>query len=330
MRMARPSAMAVLPTPGSPMNTGLFFWRRARIWMARSICSSRPTRGSIMPSIAALVKSLPNSSSAATFLEAFAPLPAVTPTSSLPSSPAFWPYSSRMSTGTCSMSTLRVSKTFCAPSFLSLMMARRMCAGSMVFALIFSASLILVARYFFAAGEKGISEGTWPLPLPMMLSRDLRASRTVTLYLRITLPATPEFSAMTPTRSISVVTALWPRRRDSSCAFQTTFSAFSLNFSNIMLIEDAPQPVRGASATVTEPAIEEPRKDELLEDTALELCTANAPPAARAWRFAWRLGRDKATRAAKAAAAAPAAARKDSKKPRGASSTAGTTATSVS
>ena len=31
--------MAVLPTPGSPMSTGLFFVRRDRIWMTRSISS---------------------------------------------------------------------------------------------------------------------------------------------------------------------------------------------------------------------------------------------------------------------------------------------------
>mmetsp|Transcript_69048 Transcript_69048/g.202656 ORF Transcript_69048/g.202656 Transcript_69048/m.202656 type:complete len:216 (+) Transcript_69048:387-1034(+) len=31
MRWAKPSAIAVFPTPGSPMSTGLFFWRRARI-----------------------------------------------------------------------------------------------------------------------------------------------------------------------------------------------------------------------------------------------------------------------------------------------------------
>ena len=29
--------MAVLPTPGSPISTGLFLVRRARIWMTRSI-----------------------------------------------------------------------------------------------------------------------------------------------------------------------------------------------------------------------------------------------------------------------------------------------------
>ena len=33
MRCARPSATAVLPTPGSPISTGLFFVRRDRIWM---------------------------------------------------------------------------------------------------------------------------------------------------------------------------------------------------------------------------------------------------------------------------------------------------------
>ncbi len=33
---ARPSAIAVLPTPGSPTNSGLFFWRRQSTWMVRS------------------------------------------------------------------------------------------------------------------------------------------------------------------------------------------------------------------------------------------------------------------------------------------------------
>ena len=31
MRCANPSAMAVLPTPGSPIRTGLFFVRRLKI-----------------------------------------------------------------------------------------------------------------------------------------------------------------------------------------------------------------------------------------------------------------------------------------------------------
>src|SRR5881296_2491895 len=49
MRCARPSTIAVLPTPGSPMRTGLFFVRRERTWMTRRISSSRPMTGSILP-----------------------------------------------------------------------------------------------------------------------------------------------------------------------------------------------------------------------------------------------------------------------------------------
>ena len=42
MRCARPSTTAVLPTPGSPISTGLFLVRRLRIWMTRRISWSRP------------------------------------------------------------------------------------------------------------------------------------------------------------------------------------------------------------------------------------------------------------------------------------------------
>ena len=35
MRSASPSTIAVLPTPGSPTNTGLFFRRRCRTWIVR-------------------------------------------------------------------------------------------------------------------------------------------------------------------------------------------------------------------------------------------------------------------------------------------------------
>jgi len=53
IRWARPSAIAVLPTPGSPMSAGLFFVRRDRIWMTRSISFSRPMTGSSLPMRAA-------------------------------------------------------------------------------------------------------------------------------------------------------------------------------------------------------------------------------------------------------------------------------------
>jgi hypothetical protein len=57
MRSARPSTMAVLPTPGSPIRTGLFLVRRLRTWMVRRISSSRPMTGSSLPSRAAWVRS---------------------------------------------------------------------------------------------------------------------------------------------------------------------------------------------------------------------------------------------------------------------------------
>ena len=49
IRWARPSTMAVLPTPGSPMSTGLFLVRRESTWMTRRTSSSRPITGSIFP-----------------------------------------------------------------------------------------------------------------------------------------------------------------------------------------------------------------------------------------------------------------------------------------
>ena len=57
IRCARPSTIAVLPTPGSPISTGLFLVRRLSTCMARRISSSRPMIGSILPCSAASVRS---------------------------------------------------------------------------------------------------------------------------------------------------------------------------------------------------------------------------------------------------------------------------------
>lgn len=59
MRRAKPSAMAVLPTPGSPIRTGLFFVLRERICKTRRISVSRPITGSILPARARAVRSVP-------------------------------------------------------------------------------------------------------------------------------------------------------------------------------------------------------------------------------------------------------------------------------
>ena len=54
IRCASPSTIAVLPTPGSPISTGLFFVRRERIWITRRISSSRPITGSSLPCLGRL------------------------------------------------------------------------------------------------------------------------------------------------------------------------------------------------------------------------------------------------------------------------------------
>ena len=57
---ASPSTMAVLPTPGSPIRTGLLFVRRHSAWMTRRISRSRPMTGSSSPSRAFRVRSTPS------------------------------------------------------------------------------------------------------------------------------------------------------------------------------------------------------------------------------------------------------------------------------
>mmetsp|Transcript_39880 Transcript_39880/g.118759 ORF Transcript_39880/g.118759 Transcript_39880/m.118759 type:complete len:211 (-) Transcript_39880:590-1222(-) len=58
---ARPSAMAVFPTPGSPNRMGLFFERRPRICMMRATSRLRPITGSMCPARTAAFRSLQNS-----------------------------------------------------------------------------------------------------------------------------------------------------------------------------------------------------------------------------------------------------------------------------
>ena len=58
IRCASPSTMAVLPTPGSPISTGLFFVRRESTCITRRISSSRPITGSSLPLRASSVRSL--------------------------------------------------------------------------------------------------------------------------------------------------------------------------------------------------------------------------------------------------------------------------------
>ena len=59
IRCASPSTTAVLPTPGSPINTGLFFVFRHKMRITLRISTSRPITGSIFCSLARCTNSVP-------------------------------------------------------------------------------------------------------------------------------------------------------------------------------------------------------------------------------------------------------------------------------
>jgi len=57
MRCAKPSTIAVFPTPGSPISTGLFFVLLESTCITLRISSSRPITGSSLPARARVVRS---------------------------------------------------------------------------------------------------------------------------------------------------------------------------------------------------------------------------------------------------------------------------------
>ena len=63
IRWARPSTIAVLPTPAGPSSTGLRFVLRTRISIIHAVSSSRPRTGARDPSAASFVRSRPIESS---------------------------------------------------------------------------------------------------------------------------------------------------------------------------------------------------------------------------------------------------------------------------
>jgi len=85
-------------------------------------------------------------------------------------------------------------------------MARRMCAGSITSEPSSFASSMPPCRNFFAAGVKGISVETTPLPRPSTSSTVFRRVLMSTPSFFITCADTPVLSDATPTSSISVLT----------------------------------------------------------------------------------------------------------------------------
>ena len=100
---ARPSTIAVLPTPASPRRTGLFLVRRDSTWITRSISFWRPMTGSSFDCRARSVRSRPNESKAGV-LDLF---PFCVAPRSPPSPPASIPWPSKFSTSSRTSSSFR-------------------------------------------------------------------------------------------------------------------------------------------------------------------------------------------------------------------------------
>ena len=108
MSCARPSTMAVLPTPGSPRMSGLFFCLRASTCMTRSISRSRSRTGSSLPDSASLVRLRPYfSSMEPSSEEGWPPMP-MKVLGSIRTSAADWP-SSSLPLETSSFTALRTA-----------------------------------------------------------------------------------------------------------------------------------------------------------------------------------------------------------------------------
>ncbi len=192
MRWARPSTTAVLPTPASPMRTGLFLVRRDRTWMTRRISSSRPMTGSSLPWRARAVRSrvyfsrtwyLPSGSGSVTRCE---------------------PRTAARALRTASSLTPFARRTREASFLPSLSMARKRCSVETYSSLSSSASLRAASRIWRRAGESVDS------PPPLTLGRRPSAA---SMSARILAAGAPILARMALTMFSS-----WARKLASRCS----------------------------------------------------------------------------------------------------------------
>ena len=226
MRSASPSTIAVLPTPGSPISTGLFLVRRLSTWIERRISSSRPITGSSLPARAASVRSRAYFFRASYWFSAEA-LSAVRPLRRSSMAPfsvcGVTPALARMRAALVSFSSARASSsrstvTKLSPAFWAIFSApskTRAVAG---------------ARY------------TCPAPDPPTFGSLARASSVCFSASRARPPAlsmspdaSPSPSSSSTLRMCSGVNCWLPSRRAIACADCTKPRARSVNFSKFIL-----------------------------------------------------------------------------------------------
>src|SRR5437870_8975847 len=232
MSWASPSTIAVFPTPGSPMSAGLFFLRRERISITRSISFWRPIVGSSRPSAASWVRSRQKWSSAGVFdffsllaLAGCAPEPdgAGPDGISLPSSRS-------VSARACSRFTPASVSTCAAIPFSSRSRPSSRCSVPTYEWFISRASLMASSSTFFAREVYGRSGPAAAAALPFFTVSSIFCwiSSRSTFKLVRTAAATPSPSRIRPKRMCSVPTYSWCRRAASSRAICRTLRTRSV------------------------------------------------------------------------------------------------------
>mmetsp|Transcript_49773 Transcript_49773/g.123704 ORF Transcript_49773/g.123704 Transcript_49773/m.123704 type:complete len:376 (-) Transcript_49773:103-1230(-) len=255
---ASPSAIAVLPTPGSPMSTGLFLRRRTRICMQRRTSAVRPTIGSSCPFLAFRVRSTEHCDSVVFFPLDAPPAPtnsrspASTSSSTLcRSSPIFVRSWSAPASTSSSRSTERIrsfepisAQSCSSPLLMSVVRKHR------------SVSFEKGSSSSFAFKPKSpSSDGIDPPPGPRIASRTPDAftparSRACWIASACIVPAS---------RRCSVPTALPPSLRASTCASMTSRIASRSKRSNTICTCPLPRGAAGRGRRPRRPAGERRR-----------------------------------------------------------------------
>mmetsp|Transcript_10026 Transcript_10026/g.21447 ORF Transcript_10026/g.21447 Transcript_10026/m.21447 type:complete len:346 (-) Transcript_10026:205-1242(-) len=237
MAYARPSAMAVLPTPGSPSRMGLFLVRRARIWVTRDTSRSRPITGSMRLARTSAHRSLQYSSSI--LGPSFSP-----PRFFLGCSASASPFRRLCASAfRSSQSMPRLSKTLRPDDSGMLSMARSMCSGEMKLTPDLLHSLVAASNVRLTSRLKGmlfsvLDKGRF---LPNSDSTAVFARSAVNPELRYPFLLMVS-SEMSPSRMCSVLTSLAPRSLASCCEIMTLLILRSVNFSNTAATRNALRP----------------------------------------------------------------------------------------
>src|SRR5881396_588256 len=229
---ASPSTMAVFPTPGSPISTGLFFLRRERISITRSISFCRPIVGSSDPSAASWVRSRQKWSRAGV-LDFFSLLGAAGWVAAPPAGAVdgiSLPSSRSVSARACSRFTPASVSTCAAMPFSSRSSPNSRCSVPTYEWFSSRASLIASSSTFFAREVYGRSGPAAAAAFPFFTVSSIFCwiSSRSTFRLVSTAAATPSPSRIRPSRMCSVPTYSWCSRAASSRAICRTLRTRSV------------------------------------------------------------------------------------------------------